>query len=88
MFDDDAELDDGLPLCFAVVADPMEVEGDDGSREYEIMETDIFGVIRDGMFVVPFGNFLELQSFLEEFIDYIGRVQNGTADMEEILGDE
>lgn len=85
MFDSD---EDSAPLCFAVVADPMEQADADGARDWEILETDVHGVFREGMFFFPFGNYEELIAFIDSLRQYVAQMADGSMELMEVLDDE
>lgn len=80
--------DASWPLSFAVIADPTENIDEDGARDYEIFETDIHGVMRDGLFVCPFNEYEELEDFLKSLLEYIAKMRDGSLEMMEVLEDD
>lgn len=85
---DPEETEGALPFCLAIVADPMEEPAEDGGREYEILDTGIYGVVREGMFFTPFSDIDDLSDFVGALQDYIESMKNGTLEMEELLSDD
>lgn len=80
--------EDALPLCFAVIADPMEEADEDGSRDWEILETEVTGFLREGMLFFPFPSFEELLVFIDSLRDYVAKMADGSMELMEALEDE